>query len=113
LEGVPAAEEFPIDPGEFLQLGQKLLVVLHALTALGDLGGLLELEGTHLTLGQTPAQVKEGAVLVALLAMTVGAATFKETLLKGGVQEVGGQLGGLKEPGFALPQSQSGEALEV
>lgn len=108
MEGIPPAEEFPVNPGDLLQVRQKLLVVLHALAALGDLGGLLELEGTHLTLGQTSAEVKEGAVLVALLAMTVGAATLEEALLEGGVQEVGGELGGLEEPGFALPQSQGG-----
>jgi len=52
-------------------------------------------------------------VFIALLAMTVGAAAFEETLLEGGMQEVGGQLEGVEQAGLALAQGEGGEALEV
>jgi hypothetical protein len=45
--------------------------------------------------------------------MAIGAAALEETLLKGGTEEVGGQLGVLEEAGFALAQGQGGEALEL
>jgi hypothetical protein len=91
---------------------QKLLVSLDTVAGLEDLGRALEQESSHLAFGQTAAQIKEGAMLLALAAMAIGAAALEEAFQKGGMDEVGRQFERLEQAGFALAQSQGGEALE-
>jgi hypothetical protein len=112
VEGVPAAEQFPVDPGKLVQAFQELLVGLHPATALKDLGLVFEQEGSHLTFGQAAAQVEEGAVFLALMAMAIGVATFEEAFQEGGMDGIGREGEGAQEVSFALAQGEGGEALE-
>jgi hypothetical protein len=79
---------------------------------LEDLGLPFEQERSHLALCQTAAQIKEGAMFLALAATAIGTAALEEAFQKGGMNEVGGQFEGLEQAGFALAQRQGGEALE-
>jgi hypothetical protein len=51
LERISAAEQFPINPGELIELFQEALIGLHTTAALGDLRLLFEEEALHLALG--------------------------------------------------------------
>jgi hypothetical protein len=96
-----------------VQLFQELLIGLHALASLKDLGVLFEQEGAHLPLGQAAAQVEKGAMLLALFAVAIGAAAFEESLQEGGVKGVGWERQSAQEMSLALTQGQGGEVCKV
>jgi hypothetical protein len=112
-EGVAAAKQFPVNPGELVEVFQELLVGRHALASLQDLSVLFEEEGAHLPLRQAAAQVEKGAVFFTLLAVAIGAAAFEESLQERGVKGVGWESQRAQEMGLALAQGEGGEAFEV
>ena len=81
------------------------------LAGLGDLGVGFEQQAAHAALGQAALEVEEGAVLLALMAGTLGASASQEPFQERGVDEVRGQREGAQEVGLALAQGQGGEAL--
>jgi len=106
VESVAAAEQLPVNPGELVEAFQELLVCLHAVAPLEDLGLPFEQEGAHLPLGQAAAQIEERAMWVAGSAVAIGSATFEKALQEGGVQGIGGEAEGAQEMSFALTQGE-------
>ena len=91
---------------------EQLAVGLDRLAGLGDLSVGFEQQAAHAAFGEAAIEVEEGAVLLALMAGALGPPAGQEPFQQGGVNEVRRQLEGPQEVGFALAQSQGGEALE-
>jgi hypothetical protein len=107
-----APQQFQIDPGELVEGFKQVAVGLDRLAGLGDLSVGFEQQAAHATFGEATVEVEEGAVFAALMAGALGAPAGQEPFQQGGVNEVWRQLEGPQEVGFALAQSQGGEALD-
>jgi len=107
-----APQQFQIDPGELVEGFEHLAVGLNRLAGLGDLGVGLEQQTAHAAFSEAAIEIEEGAVLLALMAGAFGAPAGQKPFQQGGVNEVRWQLEGPPEVGFALAQSQGGEAFD-
>ena len=94
-----------INLADFIEHLLHLGIGGQALTCLIDLVGGLEQERLHLAFGEAAVEIKERAMFGAAgVAVTVGLATFHESLDQGGVQHLRGKLKGAQQAGLALAQ---------
>jgi hypothetical protein len=105
-----AAQQFQVDPGKLVESLQQLTVGLNRLTSLGELRVGFKQQAAHTTFGEASIEIKEGAMLFALMAGALGPSAGQEPFQQRGVNKVGRQLEGTQEAGFALAQSQGGKA---
>jgi len=96
-------EQLVIELADFIQNLLGLSVSLQGLAGLIELLGRFEQERLELPLGKGTVEVKERAMPGAAgMAVAIGLATLEQTLEQGSVKQMGWEIKGTEEMGFAL-----------